>query len=66
MFRISHEGEGIDDTGTIDGAREIVRGKAPGRYDVDEIRSRSLAGAPEWRVAYPWLGCVRTPRPAGL
>jgi hypothetical protein len=66
MFRISQRGEGIDDADTIDGARGIVRGRPPGRYEVDEIRPRSLAGAPKWRVAYPWLGCVRTPRPAGL
>jgi hypothetical protein len=31
MFRVSQRGEGIDDAGSIDGAREIVRGRPPGR-----------------------------------
>jgi hypothetical protein len=39
MFRVSHRGENIDDADTIGGAREIVRGQEPGRYDVDEIRA---------------------------
>jgi hypothetical protein len=39
MFRVSRRGDGIDDAETIGGAREIVRGQAPGRYDVDEIRA---------------------------
>src|SRR5262245_21957162 len=39
MFRVSQRGEGIDDADTIDGAREIVRGQSPGRYEVDEIRA---------------------------
>jgi hypothetical protein len=43
MFRVSHPGEGIDDADTIDGAPGIVRGQAPGRYDVDEINSDPLA-----------------------
>jgi hypothetical protein len=42
MFRVSHRGEGIDDADTIEGAREIVRGQQPGRYDVDEIRAEPL------------------------
>jgi hypothetical protein len=29
----------IDDADTIEGARGIVRGQSPGRYDVDEIRA---------------------------
>ena len=37
MFRVTHKGEGIDIADTIEGAREIVRGQPPGRYDVDEI-----------------------------
>jgi hypothetical protein len=28
-FRVSHKGEGIDDAGTIEGARRIVRGTDP-------------------------------------
>jgi hypothetical protein len=39
MFRVSREGEGIEDADTIDGAHEIVQGQPPGRYDVDEIRA---------------------------
>ena len=39
MFRVSHRGEGIDDADNIEGARKIVRGQAPGRYDVDEIQA---------------------------
>ena len=38
MFRVSHRAEGIDDADTIEGARRIVRGQPPGRYDVHEIR----------------------------
>jgi hypothetical protein len=29
MFRVSHRGEGIDDAGTIEGAREIFLGQTP-------------------------------------
>ena len=29
MFRVSHQGDGIDDADTIDSAREIVRGRPP-------------------------------------
>ena len=43
MFRVSHQGEGIDDADTIEGAREIVRGQPPCRYDVDEIRAEPNA-----------------------
>src|SRR5262249_26779004 len=42
MFRVSHRGEGIDDADTIEGARGIVRGQSPGRYEVDEIRPNLL------------------------
>jgi hypothetical protein len=31
--------DGIDDADTSEGARGIVRGPPPGRYDVDEIRA---------------------------
>jgi hypothetical protein len=31
MFRVSQHGDGIDDAGTIEGAREIVRSQPPGR-----------------------------------
>ena len=39
MLRVSHKGEGNDDADTIEGARGIVEGQPPGRYDVDEIRA---------------------------
>ena len=39
LFRVSHRGEGIEDSDTVEGAREIVQGQPPGRYDVDEIRA---------------------------
>ena len=39
MFRISLRGEGIADADTIEGAWEVVCGREPGRYDVDEIRA---------------------------
>jgi hypothetical protein len=39
MFRVGHKGEAIDDADTIEGAREIVQGQPPGRYDIDEIRA---------------------------
>jgi hypothetical protein len=38
MFRVSRQGEGLDDD-TIDGARELVQAQPPGLYDVDEIRA---------------------------
>jgi hypothetical protein len=43
MFRVSHLGDEIDDADTIEGARQIVRGQPPGRYDVDEIRVEPFA-----------------------
>jgi hypothetical protein len=50
MFRVSHQGEGIDEVGTIEGARQIVRGQAPGRYHVDEISADPLpSGHTSWR-----------------
>jgi hypothetical protein len=38
MFRVSREGQGIDDADTIDEARGVVRVQSPGRYEVDDIR----------------------------
>jgi len=38
MFRVSQNGERIDDSDTIEGARQIVVGQSPGRYDLDGIR----------------------------
>ena len=54
MFRVSHRGEGLDDADTIEGARGIVRGQPPGRYDVDEITAKSLLSGDttqRWGVA---------------
>jgi hypothetical protein len=45
MFRFSHQGEGIDDADTVEGARGIVRGQPAGRYDVDEIRVEPFASS---------------------
>jgi len=38
MFRVRQRGGDIDDADMIEGAREIVRGQPPRRFDVDEIR----------------------------
>jgi hypothetical protein len=43
MFRVSQRGKGIADADTITGAREIVRGRPPGRYDLDEIRAEPFS-----------------------
>jgi hypothetical protein len=42
MYRVSQRGEGIDDAEKVEGARQVVRGQPPGRYDVDEIRADPL------------------------
>jgi hypothetical protein len=46
MSRVSHRGEGIGAADTIDGARCIVWGQPPGRYDVDEIRADPFPSDP--------------------
>jgi hypothetical protein len=51
MFRVSQRGDGIDDADTIDGARAIVRGQPPGRYDVDEIRAEPF---PSGHTSQSW------------
>jgi hypothetical protein len=51
MFRVSHRGGGIDDADTIEGARQIVPGQAPGRYDVEEIRAGPV---PSGHNSRPW------------
>jgi hypothetical protein len=43
LFRVSHKGEGIDDADSIEGARQVVWGQPPDRYDVDEIRAEPFA-----------------------
>jgi hypothetical protein len=45
VFRVGHQGDAIDDADTIDGAREIVRGQSPGRYDADEMRADPFRSA---------------------
>jgi hypothetical protein len=57
-FRVSHKGEGIDDTDSIEGAREIVRGQQPGRYHVDEIRAEPL---PSGHTRRQWGRLIRRP-----
>jgi hypothetical protein len=58
MFRVSREGEGIEDADTIDGAREIVRGQPSGRYDVDEIRGDPF---PSGYTSRSWGRLIRRP-----
>jgi hypothetical protein len=43
MFRVTNNGMWIGYSGSIGGAREIVRCEGPGRYDVDEIRADPFA-----------------------
>jgi hypothetical protein len=59
MFRVSHKGDGIDDADTLEGAREIVQGRPPGRYDVDEIRAGALPYLPAPGLL---IGVARPPR----
>jgi hypothetical protein len=58
MFRVSREREGIDDTDTIEGAREIVRGQPTGRYDVDEIRREPFSSG---HTSRSWGRMIRRP-----
>ena len=58
MFRVTHKGEGIDITDTIEGAREIVRGQPPGRYDVDEITAGPF---PTDHTSSAWGHLIRHP-----
>jgi hypothetical protein len=58
MFRVSHQGDGIDDAGMIEGAREIVQGQPPGRYDVDEIRGDPF---PSGYTSRQWGRLIRHP-----
>ena len=58
LFRVGQRGEGIDDSGTIDGAREIVRGLPPGRFDVDEIRADPF---PSGHAGRSWGRMIRHP-----
>ena len=58
MFQVSHRGKGIDDAGTIEGAREIVRDQEPGRYDVDESRSKPFLSG---HISRRWGQLIRQP-----
>jgi hypothetical protein len=59
MFRVSHQGEGIDDNDTIDGAWDIVRSQSSdGRYDVDEIRADPF---PSGHTSRSWGRLIRSP-----
>jgi hypothetical protein len=42
-------GEGIGDAASIEGARAIVRGQEPGRYDEDEIQAEPFPSGPTSR-----------------
>jgi hypothetical protein len=56
MFRISQRGEGIDDADTIEGAKQVVSGQPPGRYDVDEIRADPF---PSGHTSRQWGRMIR-------
>jgi hypothetical protein len=58
MIRVSHRGEGIDDADSTEGARKIVRGQQPGRYDVDEIRAEPF---PSGHTSRAWGRMIRQP-----
>ena len=58
MFRVSQRGKGIDYDDTIEGAREIIRGQSPGRYDMDEIRTERF---PSGHTSRAWGRMVRHP-----
>jgi hypothetical protein len=58
MFRVSHRGEGIDHANTIEGARGIVRGQAPGHYDIGEIRAEPFPSA---HTSRQWGQYIRHP-----
>ena len=53
-----HRGEGIDDADTIDGARTIVQGQPPGRYDLDEIRAEPFSSG---HTSRSWGRLIRHP-----
>ena len=58
MYRISQRGDGIEDADTIDGAREIVQGQVPGRYNVDEIRAEPFSSG---HTSRSWGRMLRHP-----
>jgi hypothetical protein len=48
MFRVTHRGDEIGHTDTIEAARQIVEGQPPGRYDVDEFPSGPFPNGAKW------------------
>jgi hypothetical protein len=56
MFRVRYNELWIGYSGSIGGAREIVRCELPGRYDVDEIRADVLGSG---ITATPWGHLIR-------
>jgi hypothetical protein len=58
MFRVSQQGESIDDAETVEGAREIVTSQPPGRFDVDEIRAEPF---PSDHTSRQWGRMIRHP-----
>ncbi len=57
MFRVSRNGECIDNAGRIEVVWEIVPGQKPDPLDVDEIRSKCLQSL-DW-PGKPILACPR-------
>jgi hypothetical protein len=55
---ISRRGLEIAVADTIEGARGIVRGQPPGRYDVDERRTETF---PSGRTSRAWGHLLRHP-----
>jgi hypothetical protein len=58
MLRVSHNGKRLDDADTIEGAREIVRQRKPGCYDVDKIRAEPF---PSGQTSRSWGRIIRHP-----
>lgn len=58
MFRANRDDLVIGDTEKIESAREIVRGQATGRYDVDEILAEPF---PSGHTSRSWGRMIRHP-----
>ena len=56
MFRVSRQGERIDDADNLEGAREIVSSEPAGRYDIDEIQADPF---PSGHTSRQWGRMVR-------
>jgi hypothetical protein len=55
MFRVSRD-DLIGDADTLDGAREIVQQRPPGRYHVDEVSTEPL---PSGHTSLAWGKLIR-------